>query len=403
MKKLLLTLALSSALSAGAMASPITLDPTMDGDLSDAIVFDELDFLQMYPSSYYVDSTQDGFVNNGEFVFDFGNNVNLGAYYLNNTQIGGSTFSGSYSLVADYLLVGTAVATTQSEVALATMAANVGLSVEDYVVAVNTATMGCTVTDIFTAPVCATIAEAMSNDGIIDGDSDEILYANITDGLFNLFLTDDMGNRLALAGSFDVSGLDSETSGGLFTLNILGETIQAAEDLLYDQYGNSFADLVADPDATNPTIRVDTNIDQSVGSYSEVPGSLQSVTVGDTNLAGNGDAGQLYYYTKDDYNAWDITAEANGAGCSLPDTDIPFGGCSGLIGDPSAADDKWDELKQLIRDAAGCAGPNASCEFDLLARQTETDASASIEASSPGSLLLSGLALLALGLRRRFA
>lgn len=410
MKKLLLSLAVCSAFSANVLASPVTLDPTMDNDFSDAIVFDELDFLQMYPMSYYIDSTQDGYVNNGEFVFDFGNNVNLGAVYLDTTMISGSTFSGQYSLVADYLLIGEAVVSNTAQVAaanyLATIADFTGSTVND-IIAANFDFVGGVCTSA-NASLCNNIISylGLNDDGKIDGDAGETLFANITDGLFNLFLTDSVtGDRIALAGSFDVSGLGNTVgSDGLFTLNILGEAIQATQDLLFSAAsGDSFYDIIADANQLNPSIRVDTNIDAAVGPYSTIPGSSQSTTVGTSNAAGTSNAGdQLYYYTDGAYTAWDVTAEANGQGCSLGDANIPFGGCSGLIGDPSAADDKWDELKGIIRDAAGCTNAN-NCAYDLLARQTEADASASIEASSPGHLLLSGLALLVLGLRRRFA
>lgn len=413
MKKLLLSLAVCASLSSAAFASPITIDPTADGDLSDSVTFDKMDFIETKPFSYYVDSSEDGFVNNGEFVFDFANNIDLGALTIGadaDRVDNNSLFAGTYSLVADYLLIGNAVVNEVSA-AQAQAASNVqktaqllGLTSEDYIVlcAGNPADMVLQFACSNSADDIATVS-TISTDGKIDGSPNETLFANITDGLFNLFLTDEQGNRLALAASFDVRGLAPSVGGnGQVTVNILGDVIQATDNVLYDQYGNSFASIL-DNGGIAPSLLVDTNITADVNS---IPGSETSVEVGQSNSAGATVTNTpLFYFTDAGFDAWDITAKTNGLGCGVADALIPFGGCSALIGE-FEADDKWDELKDIIRSEAGCVGNNGNrkaCEFDVLARSTLADASATIEASAPGHVLLAGLALLALGIRRKFA
>lgn len=400
MKKLLSTAMLSMAISGAALAGPVTIDPTMDNDFSDAVTFDELDFRQVFPVSYYIDSSEDGYVNNGEFVFDFGTDVKLAEFQFNNAEAAnsdGGNFgdSGQFTLIADYLLVGEAVVSNQAALNIQNNIDfnGLGMTVAEFVAA---NLLNCQ-TNPTPPAFCADVLTVANDDGVVDGDAGELLFANISSGVFNLFLkSNSTDERLNLATSFSVSETVFEAGfGGAFSLNILGTAIEAASDLMFStQSGNSFDDIISDPLLLNPTLKVDTNVDVAVGSFEAIPGAHTSQQVGTTNATGTqtADGDDLYYYTKDNFTVWDITRLANSC--------VRFGACAPAV-PAGPADNLWDSLKADIRNAGGCTDGN-TCQYEVLARQTETDPSGSISVSAPGTLMLTGLALLVMGLRRKF-
>jgi hypothetical protein len=302
--------------------------------------------------------------------------------------------TANYSLIADYLLVGEAVVLSSAELFVSQQADLAGLSVTQYINDVLAVTTGCTSPPASLAAACTNILAAGVADGTYNAGDDDFLAANITDGLFNLFLTDENGDRKGLAASFSVTGTDIVASDEV-NLQIFGEAIQAKDGILFDNYGNSFADIIADSTMMNPRLSVSTTLQSNPDGFSE-PGVFTSGVVGVNNQAVSG----LYYYTGDGFNVWDITSTTND--CSSAPTGTAFGGCSSLIGDPSVADDEWDRLKGLIRDAAGCTN-QFNCTLDVLARTTTLDANATINVNAPGTLFLSGIALMFLGLRRKFS
>lgn len=400
MKKLLSTVMLGMAISGAALAGPVTIDPTMDNDFSDAVTFDELDFRQVFPVSYYIDSSEDGYVNNGEFVFDFGTDVKLAEFQFDNAEAANSDSgnfgdSEQFTLVADYLLVGEAVVSSQSAASIQTIIdlMDLGVTVEQYVIDNITTCLA----DPNPTDLCLAVIDVYNEDGVVDGDAGELLFANISSGVFNLFLKSNITDeRTHLATSFSVSETVFEAGfGGAFSLNILGTAIEAASDLMFStQSGDSFDDIISDPSLLNPTLKVDTNVDVAVGNFEAIPGAHTSKQVGTTNATGTqtADGDDLYYYTKNNFTVWDITRIANSC--------VRFGACAPAV-PAGPADNLWDSLKADIRNAGGCTNGN-TCQYEVLARQTETDPSGSISVSAPGTLMLTGLALLVMGLRRKF-
>jgi hypothetical protein len=401
MKKAMLTTALGLALTAGVQASVVTVDSSTAIPGGGSFNFDSIDFLETDPISYYIDSGNgnggavDGYVNSGEFVFDFGSDIIAGQLSgpSGNLGLGGN----DYGFVADYLLIGEAVVVSSAEANLSNYvditSGVLGITADQYVAQALSDSANCTNTNAVV--FCSLYGAVIADDGTynVDPTDGDFLAANITDGLFNLFLTDVNGDRVGLAASFSVTGTDIIATNEV-NLRIFGEAIQAEDDILFDLYGKSFADIIADATQMNPTFSVSTTL-QTPSANSE-PGVFTSAEVGQTNPADSG----LYYYTDDGFNVWDITSTTND--CSSAPTGTAFGGCSSLIGDPSVADDEWDRLKGLIRDAAGCTNEN-NCTLDVLARTTTLDANATINVNAPGTLFLSGIALMFLGLRRKFS
>lgn len=402
MKKLLLGTLVSLAMASSAAASVVTLDYSKVSGANGTIDFDTIDFPPFYPVSYYIDESENGFVDNGEFVFDFGTDLEVGTLQLgtSNTAIGtGST--APYRLIADYLLIGEAVVTDGE--ALGLLQANAdfdGVSVDAYIASVLASTADCTIPGGF-ARDCTAIAR-VNGETVLDGNNpEETLAANLTEGIFNLFLADTNGQRVGFAGSFGVTGTQLNF-GAQINLEISGALVQAEQGLLFDEYGNSFADILADGNALPPTLTFKTTLQDS----SRLPGTLESDEVGTNNPAGNANGQQLYYYTDTNLTVAEVTAMANtcpGFGGSNPG-DISFGGCSSIIGANGPADSLWDDLRATIRAAGGCSSDsaNASCSLNLLARTTQLDGNATIEATAPGTLMISALGLMMLGFRRKF-
>lgn len=401
MKGLIGAAALNILLTANVHASLVALDPTSEGGSETEFHF--IDFKTSSPISYYIDSTgaggvADGYVSSGEFVFDFGLDIDASelGFYSPSLVITDLPTS-DYGLVADYLLVGEAVVLNDGELWLNNEASKSNMTVAEYVSFVYTNTDSCKPpVNLFFETACSNIEKSFNADGLYDLNQDETLAANITDGLFNLFLTDEVGDRVGLAASFLVTGVDisAESVSSDVDLSIFGEAIQASGDILSDRYGYSFESIIGDPNRINPTIEVSATL-VADPTYS-TPGSLTSRKVEETNPADSG----FFYYTGGNYTVWDITRQANSCGSAPGGT--PFGGCSSLIGSPSPAKTEWNRLKGLIRDAAGCEDKD-TCDFDVLARTTTSSAKATIYVSAPGALFLTGLALMTLGLRRKFS
>ncbi|NDW14309.1 hypothetical protein GTQ48_02005 [Alteromonas genovensis] len=409
MKKLILGTLVGLAMASSAAASVVTLDYSKVAGASGTINFDTIDFPPFFPVSYYIDETENGFVDDGEFVFDFGTDLEVGTLQLgtSNTAIGtGST--APYRLVADYLLIGEAVVTDGEAAALLQAGADFdGVSLNAYIDSVLAVTGNCSAPGGF-ARDCAAIAR-VNGENLLDGlngndptaATEELLAANLTEGIFNLFLADTSGQRVGFAGSFGVTNTQLNF-GGQINLEIDGALVQAEQGLLFDEYGNSFADILADGTALPPTLTFKTTIQDS----SRLPGTLQSQEVGTNNPAGNANGEQLYYYTDTNLTVAEVTAMANtcpGFGGSNPG-DISFGGCSSIIGANGPADSLWDDLRATVRAAGGCASDSASasCSLNLLARTTQLDGNATIEATAPGTLMISALGLMMLGFRRKF-
>ena len=94
MKNRLVGTLVSLAMASSAAASVVTLDYSKVSGANGTIDFDTIDFPPFYPISYYIDESENGFVDNGEFVFDFGTDLEVGTLQLgtSNTAIGtGST------------------------------------------------------------------------------------------------------------------------------------------------------------------------------------------------------------------------------------------------------------------------------------------------------------------------
>lgn len=402
MKKLLLGTLVGLAIATSANASVVTLDYSKVTGAPGTVEFDTIDFPPFFPVSYYIDESDNGFVDNGEFVFDFGTDLRVGTLQLGATEQAsiGATSGSSYSLVADYLLLGEAVVTHgESAELLQTNARSAGVSVAAYIDAVLQGTDGCTDVDMFSGPVCQAIADVQGETTLNGDNPKEVLAANLTDGIFNLFLADANGNRVGFAGSFGVTNT-SLNLGTAVNLEVTGSLIQAEQGILFDQYGNSFADILADGNALPPTLTFNTTIEES----GNLPGTLTSSQIGTNNEAGDANGEQLYYFTGAGYSASQVVKDANTCNGTNPD-DISFGGCSNLIKNNGPADSLWDSLKNEIRTAAGCQNinnANSPCSLDLLARTTQLDGNAVIEATAPGTLLIGGLGLLMLGLRRKF-
>lgn len=351
MKKLKLSLIALALSSSAVIADPIFIDGDFDGDTSDFTtdVIDSIGTAAFNPVSYYVDEDGDGLVKTGDFVFDFGLDVQINGFSPDPNDIGDGGFGTDWDIVADYLIYGSAVVDESVGEIFGTQ--NAGNGIYD-----NFGTSG-------------------------PGLANESLAANITNGIFNLFIDTDLStdtDELVLGATYEVTSVG--ISGTSLDINVKG--LYALPDLFYREDGAEFSELLTN--GANWTGSLFTYLlgNQS-NSASPIPGTFNpNNETTFTNAAGINVAhfGQ---------NATQVTRSAN----DCPDG--AFGYCSGdqstIPFDPTTT--LWRDVRDEIRDTAG--------NSQLLARTTTLGGDFEQTISAPGSLAILGGALLAFGAVRR--
>lgn len=351
-KHSLIALALCSG---AAVAEPIYIDGDYDGDTSDFTtdVINSIGTSAFEAVSYYVDEDGDGLVKTGDFVFDFGLDVQINGFSPDPNDIGDGGFGTDWDIVADYLIYGTAV-------------------------------------------VDETIGTALSNvtgyddaNGIYDNFgyaagsvANESLAANMTNGIFNIFIDTDLStdtDELVLGATYQVTGVSISGTG--LDVNVKG--LYALPDLFYREDGEEFSDLLAAGASWSGTLFTYLTGQQNA---SPIPGTYNP-NGEDVKTTVNGI--DISYFGQ---TATQITQAAN----DCPDG--TFGYCGGsqstIPFDPTTT--LWRDVRDTIRDIAG-TNP-------ILARTTTLGGDFEQTISAPGTLAILGGALLAFGgLRRRRA
>jgi len=348
-----------SLLSTTVLADAISIDPTYnDNDSSNATeLFENIESTDFQATSYYVDGDGDGTVSTGEFVFDFGMNIAINALDdLNVTDSSG--FNDTWDLVANYLIYGQAV------------------------VLENTANLSDDMLDIL-APGYTANGE-YDNFGNYDAFPQplEALGANIVDGMINLFYdTDGNGTGDVLAASYDVSGVNIDSTG--VNLTMFADGIYALDGFFYTSSGEELNDAVSG--GANWSAELVSTV-ETAGQFGEgsVPGTYNpnaqaiETTVDGVDVAYFGKTGKQITTSENSDCINDLTF--GNAGCNAT---VPF----------SPVTEKWREIRDTIRAASG--------QQDILARQTTLNATFTQSVAEPTSIAMLGLGILGFaGLRR---
>lgn len=330
-------------------AQPIFIDGNYDADISDATEqFNSIDTEGFQAISYYVDADADNTVSTGEFVFDFGLNIEINGFTENLTDAEDGGFGTDWGLVADYLIYGEALVLENPSVS-----SSLNGEYDDFSVAAS--------------PFGSQAAE--------------VLAANISDGIFNLFIdTDSDGFGDVLAATYEVTNVAVEA--GSPNLVIQSSGVYALPDFFYrGQDGKEFSYLLAN--GANWTSTLNTFVSTSTTPAQFVPGSYNPN--GEAIQANVGGVDVAYYGE----SAFELTQSANGCPdgtfgyCNGSQTTIPF--------DPTTV--LWRDVRDTIRDIAG--------DSPILARTTSLGAQLNQTISEPGILGMFGASLLALCLIKR--
>jgi hypothetical protein len=210
MKKLiklsLISLAFASCFNAS--AEKFTFDHTMSGDASNGFTVTDMVTTTFQAVSYYADSNENGKVETGDFVFDFGLGIDVTGFTPLTAPPGYGT---QWKFQMDYLLYGSAIVQKWNG-----QFYEADTSYDDF---------GTTPFGPFTV-------------------ANETLSAFITDGMINLFAVDMLTNEKFLAASYSVNSLAPDQSSGSIVLDMEGEGIYAADDFFYNSQGIEFNDAV---------------------------------------------------------------------------------------------------------------------------------------------------------------
>ncbi|GLX82117.1 PEP-CTERM sorting domain-containing protein [Thalassotalea eurytherma] len=356
-------------LSTSAFAGVVTIDQDQDGDSgTNGITISDMVTESYQAVSYYVDADGDGFVEDGDFVFDFGLGIDITGF---TPDAFGSNYGDTWKLQADYLIYGEAIVTNFDATILG---AGVLGSADGIYNDFGT-------TDL---PLLGTTPN-------------ESLAANILDGMINLFVVEldgngnETGNKM-LGASYDVNSLVPNTISNI-VLDMKASGTYAADDLFYNYAGDEFNDAVAMGGIWEGTLSSQFRTDDVLGVNAPVPGQWQYA-----DNANGGTVNDLNNLAPFGKNATQVTAMGNGC------PDGTFGGCvgnpatDGVNGIPAEITNKWRDVRDTIR-AAGEDDQGNS--YDLLARSTTLGSRLVQDVPEPTSIALLGLGLLGLTAARR--
>ncbi|WP_353517888.1 PEP-CTERM sorting domain-containing protein [Thalassotalea sp. SU-HH00458] len=328
-------------LSSSVFATEITIDIDTDADPSNGFNIDEFVSDTFDATSYYIDEDGSGFVDNGEFVFDFGLGVDIVGFAPGAYPAGYGT---DWIFQADYLIYGNAIVTENGA------GTTPNGAYDDF--------------------------GSTTQNHPIFGDVDvpnEQLSANILDGLLNLFVVDVHTGNQQLAQSFTVSSL---TQGSGVVLDMALEGLWAIDDMFYAN-GTELNDAISGGANWNGVLKSQLHLD---GDNYPIPGQW-------TENGGIADGDPLAYYGQ---NTQEITQAAN----DCPDGN--FGCGSGIPFSPVT--EKWREVRDTIR-AAGKDGQGN--HYDILARTTELGSRLTQNVPEPTSIAVLALGLLGLASAKR--
>jgi len=363
MKKLFKLSAFAAALlTSSAYASTITIDADLDGNATNGTTVSDMVSSTFNATSYYVDENADGFVGDGEFVFDLGLGVDIAGFSPAGLPAGYLT---DWKFQADYLIYGNAIVTNTD---LSPFGGILG-SDDDIYNDFGETSLG---------PLTF---------------SNETLAANILDGLLNLFIVDldgtgnvETGTK-TLAASYSVNSLVPDMIGGQVVLDMALSGISVMEDLFYNSAGTEFQESIDDGGLWNGNLS-----SQFFFSDDDAPIPGQWVNADDGDDASGekiADGSPLAYYGK---NTKQVTKAAN----DCPDGS--FGECSGLTGITPEAQAKWESVRGTIR----AAGKDANGDYlDLLARSTTLGSRLTQDVPEPTSLAILALGVLGFAASRK--
>lgn len=355
----------AALLTSSAYASTITIDADLDGNPTNGTTVSDMVSSTFNATSYYIDENADGFVGNGEFVFDFGLGVDIGGFSPASLPAGYLT---DWKFQADYLIYGNAI------VSETPFSATPNAIYDDF---------GETTFEAFP--------------GFFATTSNETLAANILDGLMNLFIVDlnagvETGTK-TLAASYEVNSVIPDNLGGQVVLDMSLSGLSVMENLFYNSQGTEFQEAIDNGGTWSGNL-------SSQFFFSDadapIPGQWVNADDGD-NASGEkiADGSLLSYYGA---NATQITAAAN----DCPDGS--FGQCNsggGITGITPEAQAKWKEVKNIIRRAGRENGTLRGPAYDILARSTTLGSRLTQDVPEPTSIAILALGLLGFAASRK--
>jgi hypothetical protein len=352
MKKVFKYTALALALTAGhsATAAEFTFDESQSGDINNGITVTDMVTETFQAISYYADGNDNGTVETGEFVFDFGLGIDVTGF---SPAQGVPGYLTDWKFQMDYLLYGSAIVERWDDDEF------------EYVVDDSYDDFGTFSTPFGEAP-------------------NENLSAFITDGMINLFVGEMNTNEKMLAASYEVNSLAPDQSAGSIVLDMEGTGIYAVDDFFYNAQGVEFNDAL--DNGANWSVSLTSQFQTNPSDQTWIQPIPGQYNPNNEASFGTVDGVDLAYFGQ---NATQVTSAAN----DCPDG--TFGYCGGsqasIPFDPVTT--KWREVRDTIRAAAG--------NSELLARSTALGSRLTQNVPEPGPLSIFAASLLGLAFLRK--
>ena len=355
----------AALLTSSAYASTITIDADLDGNSTNGTTVTDMVTSTFNATSYYVDEDGSGFVDNGEFVFDFGLGIDVTGFSPASVPAGYLT---DWKFQADYLIYGNAVVQN-------------------------------TDASVFGQGILGSDDGAYNDFGqttlqFVGDVNNENLSANILDGLLNLFIVEldgtgnvETGNK-TLAASYDVESLLPRP--GQIVLDMELDGLWAMDDLFYNSQGVEYNAAV---DAGGTWAGLLTSQFFAGPNDAPIPGQWINAADGDASSGEKAaDGSPLAYYGK---NATQVTANAN----DCPTTGT-FGWCSNNspTATPLVVQQKWESVRETIRTASKDGNGDS---YKLLARSTTLGSRLTQDVPEPTSIAILALGMLGFAASRK--